>query len=193
VSAVALDGPRVGPNAVTQLAAVLRAFGGEPALARVFTAAGLGHYLEAAPDAMIPQREAIAAHKALYAELPDVAEALAYEAGLRTGDYLLAHRIPKPAQMMLRLAPRQFAASLLLKAIAAHAWTFTGSGRFTARRMRGGCTIEIAANPLATNPCAWHRGVFTRLFGALICAHATVTEIACCGDGAPACVFEVKW
>jgi divinyl protochlorophyllide a 8-vinyl-reductase len=185
--------PRVGPNAITQLAGVLSAFGGQPALQLVFNAAGLAHYVAAGPEAMIPQREAIAAHRALYAALPHVAEALAYEAGLRTGDYLLAHRIPKLAQALLKLLPRAAAAAVLLKAIAAHAWTFAGSGRFSARRLTGGCVIEIAANPLATNPCAWHRGVFTRLFRALISPQARVTETACCGDGAPACVFEVRW
>ena len=183
----------IGPNAVTQLGAALASARGMTALTRVFGAAGLSHYVGAAPQAMIPEREAVAALRALRIELPADAEAIAVNAGLRTGAYLLAHRIPKAAQIILKALPARLAASLFLRAIAAHAWTFSGSGRFSARMSARGCVLEIAANPLAANPCARHRGVFTRLFTALIEPQAQVDEIACTGAGEPACVFEVRW
>jgi divinyl protochlorophyllide a 8-vinyl-reductase len=193
VTNTAPDEALIGPNAVTQLGAALAAARGMPALTRVFGAAGLAHYVDEAPQAMIPEREAVRVHRALRAVLGGEAEPIAFDAGLRTGDYLLAHRIPKPAQVLLKALPRRLAAFLFLRAIAAHAWTFSGSGRFSARMSAAGCVLEIAANPLAGNPCAWHRGVFTRLFRALIAPQAQVDEIACTGAGAPACVFAVSF
>jgi divinyl protochlorophyllide a 8-vinyl-reductase len=181
----------VGPNAITQLGAALNAAGGNPALARVFGAAGIEHYIASPPQVMIPQTEAIAAHRALRTQLPDLAQAIAFDAGLRTADYLLAHRIPKAAQLILKALPARQAARLFLPAITAHAWTFSGSGRFSARITDAGCVLEIAANPLAADPCAWHQGVFTRLFSMLIDPRARIDEIACTGAGAPACVFAV--
>ena len=55
----------------------------------------------------------------------------------RTGDYLLAHRIPKPVQALLKRLPAPLAARVLLAAITRHAWTFAGSGRFEAHRPAG--------------------------------------------------------
>lgn len=184
--------PRVGPNAILQLTEALIARGGRGAADALLAHAGLDAYRRDPPEGMIPQSQAIAAHRALSALHPPMeAERIAFEAGLRTGDYLLAHRIPKLAQALLTLLPARLAARLLVKAIARHAWTFAGSGRFSARVTETTVVLEIAANPLAANPCAWHRGVFTRLFRALVSRRASVAETACFGAGAPACRFEI--
>ncbi|MBU6372318.1 MAG: bacteriochlorophyll 4-vinyl reductase [Alphaproteobacteria bacterium] len=183
--------PRIGPNAVTQLAAVLENAWGRETADAVFADANLLAYRTTPPSQMVPQSHAAALHRALYQALPQgEAEALAFEAGARTADYLLAHRIPKPAQALMRLAPPRLAAAMLLQLMAAHAWTFAGSGEV---RVRAGkvCRLEIVANPLATAPCEWHRGVFQRLFGELVRAPIRVRETACTGAGAPACVFEM--
>lgn len=185
--------PRVGPNAVTQLAAVLEDAWGRETADAVFADADLIAYRTTPPDRMVPQTHAAALHRALYDALPQgEAEALAFEAGVRTADYLLIHRIPKPAQALLRVLPARLAAGMLLRLMAAHAWTFAGSGEV---RVQGGrvCRIEIRANPLATAPCEWHRGVFQRLFSELVRTPSTVRETACTGAGAPACVFEVTF
>jgi hypothetical protein len=62
----------------------------------------------------------------------EVAAEVARSAGRRTADYLLAHRIPKPVQALLKALPARLAARVLLSAIARHAWTFAGSGVFSA-------------------------------------------------------------
>lgn len=185
--------PRIGPNAVIQLAAVLEDAWGRETADAVFADANLIAYRTTPPAQMVPQSHAAALHRALYEALPqDEAEALAFEAGVRTADYLLAHRIPKPAQTLLRLLPPRAAAAMLLRLMAAHAWTFAGSGavRISTGRI---CRLEIVANPLATAPCEWHRGVFQRLFDDLVRGPVTIRETACSGAGAPACVFEVTF
>lgn len=183
---------RVGPNAVTQLAAVLEDRRGPTLADAVFEAGGLLELRAHPPREMIDQSIAIAAHRALWRVLSrDDAEAVAFEAGVRTANYLLANRIPTPAQWVLKALPRRQAADVLLQAIARNAWTFSGSGRFHGERRGGTVRLAIEANPLATGPCAWHRGVFTRLFTELVSKHSVVTETACVADGADACRFEV--
>ena len=115
------------------------------------------------------------------------------DAGRRTGDYLLAHRIPRAVQRVLRCVPAPLASRVLLSAIRRLAWTFAGSGTFDATaapRPR----LTIAGNPLcrelqASAPvCAYEH-----LFRALVHPDATVTEVTCEATGAVACVFEVRW
>ncbi|MCU0698551.1 MAG: bacteriochlorophyll 4-vinyl reductase [Myxococcaceae bacterium] len=111
---------------------------------------------------------------------------------MRTANYLLANRIPKLAQWVLKALPRRQAADVLLGAITRNAWTFSGSGRFSGTREGATVHLAIEANPLATGPCAWHRGVFTRLFTELVSKDARVVETACVADGDAACRFEVS-
>lgn len=191
MSAALADEARVGPNAVTQLSVAIEARCGAATADAVFAAGGLLPYRAHPPSQMIPQSEAVAAHRALYATLArSDAAAIAADAGRRTADYLLAHRIPKAAQVVLKLLPPKTAATLLLKAISRHAWTFAGSGQF-GYEITDPVILEIAANPLAMNPCAWHVGVFERLFRVLVSPSARVVETECTADGAPACRFEV--
>jgi divinyl protochlorophyllide a 8-vinyl-reductase len=198
-TAAALDGaPRIGPNAVLQLAETFRAHAEDGLAERVFTTAGHGDWLSAPPDSMIPQDAVARVHAALWDLAPrERARERAREAGLRTGDYLLAHRIPAPAQVILRWLPAPLAARALVKAISAHAWTFTGSGRFGAE-FGPVLRLSIAANPLAARrssepDCVWHAAVFERLFRELVHPATRVREVACTALGAPACVFEVDW
>lgn len=185
---------RIGPNAVTQLAAALGA-----RAAPVFAAAGRSAWLECPPEAMLEEAPVARLHQALRAALPaDEAALLLAEAGRRTADYLLAHRIPRPAQRVLRALPPRPAAWLLLRAIRAHAWTFAGSGRFAARA--GNPTVvTLHANPFcarehALHPvCAWHAAVFQRLFHALVSPGACAVETRCCAQGDASCRFELRW
>ena len=185
--------PRVGPNAITQVAAALRAEGGEAEARRVFAAAGLLPLLETPPAAMTRQSAAAALHIALREALPEAeADRIAAEAGRRTGDYLLANRIPRPAQWLLRLMPPRLAAPILLKAIAKNAWTFAGSGKVETRWDGRVATVRILDNPLATPGCPWHRAVFERLFRALVSERTEVTHPACCARGAVFCTYEIR-
>ena len=94
--------PRIGPNAITRVAEVLVERFGAPRMAAIFGRAGLAQYLDALPTQMVDEAEVIRLHAELRATL-DAAAArdVAREAGRRTGDYLLAHRIPRPVQWLL--------------------------------------------------------------------------------------------
>lgn len=187
------EGALVGPNAVIQLGETLLAHDELGLAQRVYLAAGHLDWLRHPPAGMIAEADAAALHTALRLFAPPhEARAFASEAGRRTGDYILANRIPPLAQKLLRALPARVAARLLLKAISRHAWTFAGSGRFSCET--GTPTrFSIARNPLAQpGGCVWHEAVFTRLFQELAHPRAVVREIACCADGDAACRFKVR-
>jgi divinyl protochlorophyllide a 8-vinyl-reductase len=195
--AVAAAG-RIGPNAITRVAQSLRAAAGEDVARAVFARAALAPRLERPPDAMVDEDEVRRLHAALREALGAAAATrVARDAGRLTGDYLLAHRIPRGAQRLLRAMPAALAEALLLAAVGRHAWTFAGSGRFAARP--GAPTVvQIDDNPLcrgvaADEPaCAYHAATFERLWRALVDSRTTVVETACCAQGAPACRFELR-
>jgi divinyl protochlorophyllide a 8-vinyl-reductase len=182
--------PLVGPNAILQVLDVATERFGPLATRQLFRAGGVLHHWDAPPEHMTPENDAAALHSALFALYPREAPALSAEAGRRTADYLLAHRIPKPAQWLLRALPARTAGGLLLKAIAKHAWTFAGSGRVRTE-VGEGFIVEIAHNPLAQPDCPWHAAVFERLFRALVSPDAQVLHTHCCFWGDEACRFEV--
>src|SRR5215217_5786176 len=120
-------GGRIGPNAITRMAEALDAALPAEAVDALFAEAGLTAHRRAPPSGMVAEREVAALHRVLRARL-DGAQyaAAAREAGLRTGDYLLANGIPRPVQGLLRVLPAPLAARVLLGAIRRHAWTFVG-------------------------------------------------------------------
>jgi divinyl protochlorophyllide a 8-vinyl-reductase len=195
VSAVA----RIGPNAILQVDGALRAAYGDDATGDLFRAAGLERYLREPPTGMVDEREVIRLHATLRARLaPPDARRIAREAGLATGDYLLAHRIPRAAQRVLAVLPAPLAARVLLAAIARHAWTFAGSGRYAARAGRpvvvtiGDCPLCRGVRSVAPQ-CEYYAATFERLFRTLVAPHAHVVETRCRALGAEACTFEIAW
>ncbi len=193
MSAAGLGAGKVGPNAIIQLADVLADRLGLEERAAALRAAGLARYLAADPERMIDEREAAALHRVVQVRQPRDWDELSWEAGERTAEYLLANRIPKGAQWLLRRMPAAWSARMLLRAIRSHAWTFAGSGDFSARMERGAVVIAIAANPIAMPGCPWHRGVFTRLFRELVSPRVLVRHEACCAHGARDCTFVIGW
>ncbi|HEX2939541.1 MAG TPA: bacteriochlorophyll 4-vinyl reductase [Rhodopila sp.] len=187
----------IGPNAVIQLVEAIRAAGMEATLAPVFVAAGQPAWLAAPPDRMTDERPVGTLHRLLRATLPpDQAAFLLDDAGRRTADYLLAHRIPPLAQAFLKHTPSRLAAAVLVRAIRRHAWTFAGSGVFQAQAgqttvltLTGNplCTGEIAPRPV----CLWHAAVFRRLFAALVTPAALVAEVHCQAAGGRCCQFTI--
>lgn len=181
----------IGPNAVLQHAAVIRRHGGEARLAALMAAAALDRLPTG--DAMIPETEAAALHRALRTA-PD-AEALEHEAGTATADYILAHRIPAAAQRLLKALPAPLAAPLLSRAIARNAWTFAGSGTF---RRHDSWTFTLRDNPLVRGEtsgvplCVWHAAVFERLYRVLVTSDCHCRETACAAMGASECRFEIR-
>ncbi|WP_103255773.1 bacteriochlorophyll 4-vinyl reductase [Tabrizicola aquatica] len=172
-AALAEAGARIGPNAILQLVPVLDRLEGRAARDRLLGAAGVA--VPPADAGMWPEAQCRAAHLAVWQGCGDRAAAILAAAGQGTADYILAHRIPGPAKALIRSLPAPLGARLLTAAIAKHAWTFAGSGRFgiTSRRP---LTFEISANPLAFpgHPCPWHAAVFARLFQALVWSKARV-------------------
>lgn len=193
MSVAGLPTGKVGPNAIIQLADVLADRLGLDERAAALRAAGLAHYLLRDPERMTDEREASALHKVVQARQPQEWDELSWEAGERTANYLLEHRIPRGAQWLLRRVPPAWSARLLLRAIRAHAWTFAGSGEFSARIERGAAVIAITGNPIAMPGCPWHRGVFTRLFRELVSPHVLVRHEHCCARGDEVCTFRIGW
>jgi divinyl protochlorophyllide a 8-vinyl-reductase len=193
------DVARIGPNAITRVAeALLREIGSERTQ-QIFATAGLAHYLRQPPETMVDEEEVIRLHHALNGALGDAAaRKISRAAGLATGDYLLARRIPQPVQAILKRLPATLAARILLIAIRKHAWTFAGSGRFEASAGRP-VHFSITGNPMcrgvtATAPhCDYYAATFERLFRTLVHKNATVIEMDCESCGADSCRFEIRW
>lgn len=190
---------RIGPNAITRLAEALRARCGEELASRVFAEAGLTRHLLEPPRAMVPEADVVALHRAARRLLPAaVFDEVSREAGERTARYLLAHRIPRPVRALLRVLPPPLAARVLGGAIARHAWTFAGSGRF---RVDPGPPLAfvIADGPIGgglrseSPACSYFAATFEELFRSLVHADARVEETACQATGAAACVFTATW
>lgn len=189
-----MEAGRIGPNAILQLVDVLERRGEGALLSAVLAEAGV----ERPPrDAgMLPEGDCAAVHQALR-RVASGADGLLEAAGLATGDYILAHRIPKLAQGVLRVLPGGMAALVLTRAIARHSWTFAGTGEFRVESSRP-LVVSVARNPLVagwqakTPQCIWHVAVFRRLYGRLVWPSVEVREVACCACGDAACRFEIS-
>lgn len=190
--ALSLPG-RIGPNAVLQFLPVLDDYVGPERRVQLLARAGIFQL----PDghSMIPETQAARLHRQLRLEEPDRAPALARQAGMATGDYILRHRIPRLAQTTLRALPSGLAARLLSRAISQHAWTFVGSGEL---KVAGSWHYQIVNNPLIKGEasvaclCSWHEGVFARLYRSLVASDVRCAEVQCGaqGDGR-SCCFEL--
>ncbi len=190
---------RVGPNAIIRVVAALEDAQGRAAVERLLNASGLERYLDALPTEMVDEQEVSRLQSTLRQQLGvESARRISHDAGGRTGDYLLAHRIPRPVQRLLKVLPAPLASRVLISAIRRNAWTFVGSGVFDAEhghptrlRVTNGpiCRGATASEPL----CDFYAGSFERLFSRLVHQDARVTETDCQANGADSCVFEVRW
>lgn len=190
---------RVGPNAIIRVVAALEDAQGRAAVERLLNASGLERYLDALPTEMVDEQEVSRLQSALREQVGvESARRISHDAGGRTGDYLLAHRIPRPVQRLLKILPALLASRVLISAIRRNAWTFVGSGVFDAEsghptrlRVTNGpiCRGATASEPL----CDFYAGSFERLFSRLVHQDARVTETDCQANGADSCVFEVRW
>ena len=190
---------RIGPNAVIRLAEALDALESKAVTKKLFIAANLETYVHALPQAMVPEDDVTVLHRHLRSDLGlGRAASVSWIAGQRTADYLLANRIPKPVQRLLKLLPARLSAFILLKAIGAHAWTFAGTSRFSWHMGRP-ITLTFEDCPLcrhdrAAQPCcSYYSATFERLFRELINADASVSETQCIAAGGSACKFEIAF
>lgn len=160
---------RIGPNAILQSVEVMREALGERRTQAILDDA----QIEVMPsgDGMIPEIEAIRLHRWLALHEPSGGFIIAHESGLRTADYIIAHRIPKSASKLLQHLPSHVAAPILMAAIRRHAWTFVGAGRF---ETQGGWKFSIdrqfADDPVLPSDTLyhWYAAVFTRLYECLV-------------------------
>jgi divinyl protochlorophyllide a 8-vinyl-reductase len=190
---------RMGPNAIIQIGTALRTALGAGPMRGLFDRAGLAGYLDTPPQDMVAESEVIHLHAVLRRALaPPLAQRVARDAGIGTGNYLLRHRIPNPAQKLLRATPRRIANRLLVAAIVRHSWTFQGSGRLRATAgpppvfILEHCAIcrgAQAAAPL----CSYYAATFERLFQELVDPASTVIETECAAVAGGSCRFEVRW
>ena len=190
---------RIGPNAIIRVAEALEHQRGHAMTEEVFAMAGLARYLDEAPHEMVDEEEARRLHVMLRTLLGASAAAeVSREAGVATANYLLANRIPKPVQFVLRSSPAVVASRVLLAAVSRHAWTFAGSGRFEA--IAGPPSLlTIRDNPLTRGQasdspvCDYYGATFEHLFRELVQRRTRVTELTCEARGDDACRFELRW
>jgi divinyl protochlorophyllide a 8-vinyl-reductase len=190
---------RVGPNAIIRVAEALREFGGVALEEELLCSAGLAGYLQHMPAEMVDEREVTRLQRAVQAHLDlQGSQIVMRDAGRRTGDYLLAHRIPRAVQGVLKLLPPFLASRILLKAIGRNAWTFSGSGHLgikpgnPVRLTLTGCPLCHGAKS-DTPICDYYAATFEQLFRQLVHARTTVSETSCQAAGASACQFELRW
>ncbi len=190
---------RIGPNAVIRLAEALRAVEGAGALERVFRGGPFADCEAHPPGDMVDEGEVRRLHGDLHQTVGDArARTIGWIAGQKTGDYLLAHRIPPLAQALMRGLPAVAAAPILCAAIRRNAWTFAGSGRLS---IRGGrpLVLEIEDCPLCRDTvsaapwCDFYAGTFERLFSRLVHPAARAVETHCQAMGGSACSFSIRW
>ncbi len=190
---------RIGPNAIIRVAETLRDVLGEETTRLIFASAHLEPHLAHPPTGMVPEEDVGALQTALFDGLEEnEARKIAFEAGLRTGDYLLANRIPKPAQSVLKVLPASLASRILLGTIKKHSWTFSGTGDFSVAHGHP-VIVSIKGCPLcrgrhgAHPQCDYYAGTFQRLFEVLVSRNTFVREISCEATGGKSCAFEIAW
>lgn len=164
---------QVGPNAVVQLFRALE--NRDRTLCRDFAIRnGALDLLEVPPTRMIDETVPARLFRDLWKALPPaLAQEISEEAGCRTADYVIAHRIPGPAKWAMKVLPARLSGRLLLRAIHRNAWTFAGSGTCTVSN-RAGLEITLSRTPLLMPGLAWHRAVIERLFSRLVSPRASV-------------------
>lgn len=161
----------IGPNAVLQSVKVMREALGERRTQAVLCDAQI-HVLPKG-DCMIPEVDAIRLHRWLALHEPLDCLEIAERSGGLTADYIIEHRIPKPAAALLRALPAAVAAPMLMRAIRRHAWTFIGAGVFTPRNAWQFRIDRSEADDAVMPPESlihWYAKVFERLYRQLVSA-----------------------
>lgn len=184
----------IGPMSILQLIPVIGEMLGNPASSRVLRAAGITQLPTA--DRLCDEAPAAAVHQALRREFPEVADQITRYAGERTGNWIIATRMPPVAATAMAHMPAWLASPVLCGLIDKHAWSFAGSGQFRVVS-RHPVIFELENNPVVRGEsaehvvCSWHSAVFERLFRALVNPQMICVETRCsaCGDGV--CRFEI--
>jgi divinyl protochlorophyllide a 8-vinyl-reductase len=190
---------RIGPNAVIQTNAELLERVGLVAARAILREAGLERAEGTPPTGMVAEDDVRRLFIAVERQHPAQARAILHAAGARTARYLLANRIPRPAQWLMRRLPPHLGARILLHAIRQHAWTFAGSGSVTTLVTPHAAMVCISACPVcrgvrASAPrCDFHAGTLDGLAAELLGPQGRAREVSCIASGARQCAFALEW
>ena len=170
--AISPSSAQIGPNAVLQLLYVLRdrfaRSRGDDLVWALAEDTNTTHYLLSPPQSMSPLVDAVRLFAAVGQSFDlTTARAIFVEAGYRTADYIIANRIPRPAQILLRVLPQPLAIRVLARAIMANAWTFVGDGRLKVTYLIP-LRLEIRGTSLQSPDGIWHLSVVQRLYQRLV-------------------------
>ncbi|NOK60862.1 MAG: bacteriochlorophyll 4-vinyl reductase [Chloroflexi bacterium AL-W] len=164
---------KIGPNAIIQTVQALKEAQGTTQAARTLQKTPYAYFFDEPPDEMIAEQTFYALVHELAGMLSDhEMHSIMRRSGQLTAFYLLKHRIPQPAQHILRIAPRRIALWLLLSAVKKNSWTFVGSGqyRFTLGSPPMISIIHAHASSVGLTEPVWHfySGCFEQLLRSLI-------------------------
>lgn len=185
---------RIGPNVLIQTAHALAHRLGRDTASRVLQVS-THHTFETLPTEMVDEATANALMRHLVSTYgPPFARAVMRDAGERTGDYLLANRIPGIARIVLPALPARLALRILTTAIARHTWTFAGSA--TVEILAGSPSVIAITNcPMCAGltsdvpVCDFYVGTFHRLAQTLLGPRGFADEATCAARGDSACRF----
>lgn len=190
---------RMGPNSITQVARALVDLHGAAMQHAIFQRAGLADLLDDPPQTPVPVNQVASLHRSLVLHLGETqAEAVCRLAGERTAEYLLAHRIPRAVQWVLRHLPPAWAARLLLRAIRRNAWTFLGRGLFFAEPGRP-AVIRFVGAPLCNGPAlsepgsCYYQATFATLFHALVSPRTHIVHSRCSQCHGRVCEYRLTY
>lgn len=187
---------RIGPNVLIQTARALEQRLGRERAGRILVDS-TQHTLDTLPSGMVDEARANALMRRVVEEHGTAfTRSVMREAGTRTGDYLLANRIPRIARILLPMLPASVGLRLLLQAIGRHTWTFAGSAHV---RIAAGnpAVVSISRCPLCAgilsdvHLCDFYTGTFARLAQVLLGPSAYAEEVACESTGDSACRFLI--
>ncbi len=159
----------IGPNAVLQTVAAMEELLGPAETHSILEDAQIAVLPKG--DVMIAEVHALRLHRWLALREPLACFDIAADAGARTADYLIAHRIPRAATWLLQHLPAWAAAPLLMAAIRQHAWTFIGAGRFAPQGAWQFTIYRSAADDAVLPPESlfhWYTAVFSGLYRRLV-------------------------
>ena len=183
----------MGSQTVLPVVAAVTRHLGDAAAQRLLDEARFLHLPE--PGDPVRERQVAVLHQSLRRNHPDEAEAILREAARDSVEWIMAHRIPARARMLLGAMPWQIAVWMLGRHALQNSWAFSGSGQFN---VLGTDTFELIGNPVlrgetADHPiCVWHEELFQHTFRRMAHGRLRCTETACSATGASSCRFHLR-
>jgi divinyl protochlorophyllide a 8-vinyl-reductase len=183
----------MGSQAVLPLVAVIARRLGDGVVAQLLDEARFTHLPD--PGEPVRERQVAVLHQALRRTWPDIAENIQREAARDAVDWIMAHRIPARARMLLNAMPWQIAVWMLGRHAMQNAWAFGGSGQF---HVCSTDTFELIGNPILRGEisdkpiCVWHEELFQHTFRRMAHSRLRCIETACMAAGADACRFHLE-